>query len=520
MRSFHQSPKPQGETIKAGIEHELTDEVTSAQTRKWAALHRIKTNSWPLVWCVYAIGVLVLSSFDNQAGSAVLGIPQFRKDFGHPYEGDYVLPAEWQSAYSGAPVASAIVGSLGSGVIADRFGRKRAYALCYLFMFTAITLETVSTTNQVFFAGKLVVGFAIGGFTTVSMTYIAEISPVALRGILTGAAAIAFAIGPLIVSFIVNETGTQPNRWAYRTIFVCQYGVSAVGACLLPLVPESPWWLVAQRRDQKAIRSLRRLGHNAEQAEEQKTAIFNTLENIRQETDGASYLECFRKSNLRRTIIAVTPLSIQAFCGIYFVSLYSTYYQQLAGYSTKASFSLTIALDGLSTLGNITSWLLINRVGRRNLTIWGIAILTALLCVTGGLAVAATPSAIKGTVALLLVYCYIYNATIGATAYALLVEVATTRLRAKTASMALALQNALFTMWAFVLPFLFNPDQANLGAKVTFIFGGLGVFCTVYLWFYQPEIAGRSFEELDEMFMKRIPARQFKGYRAESKTEG
>lgn len=34
----------------------------------------------------------------------------------------------------------------------------------------------------------------------------------------------------------------------------------------------------------------------------------------------------------------------------------------------------------------------------------------------------------------------------------------------------------------------------------------------VYLYFYQPETGRRSYAELDEMFMKRIPARKFKEY--------
>jgi MFS transporter, SP family, general alpha glucoside:H+ symporter len=70
---------------------------------KWAA---IKKDPWTLAWCIYAIWVLVLNSFENQAGGAVLGIPQFRKDFGYAFGGDYVLPAKWQSAFSGGPVAS------------------------------------------------------------------------------------------------------------------------------------------------------------------------------------------------------------------------------------------------------------------------------------------------------------------------------------------------------------------------------------------------------------------------------
>jgi SP family general alpha glucoside:H+ symporter-like MFS transporter len=64
-------------------------------------------------------------------------------------------------------------------------------------------------------------------------------------------------------------------------------------------------------------------------------------------------------------------------------------------------------------------------------------------------------------------------------------------------------------MWSFVLPYLFNPSEANLRSKTAFIFGGLSVISLIYLWWYQPETSGRSYEELDEMFMKRISARAF-----------
>lgn len=67
-------------------------------------------------------------------------------------------------------------------------------------------------------------------------------------------------------------------------------------------------------------------------------------------------------------------------------------------------------------------------------------------------------------------------------------------------------------MWGFVLPYLFNPNKANLGAKVTFIFGGISIFSIVYLWYFQPESSGISYEMLDELFIKRVPARKFKSY--------
>lgn len=245
-----------------------------------------------------------------------------------------------------------------------------------------------------------------------------------------------------------------------------------------------------------------------------------TLEEMSRETAGTSYLECFRKSNLRRTIISIAPLSIQSLCGIVFVASYSTYYIQLAGFSTSESFKLQICQQVLSLVGNVCSWYLVDRVGRRNLTFYGQVGLTIILCLTGGLAVANTEGSIKGTVALILLYCFWYNVTIGATAYTILCEVSTSRLRVKTIAIGLAFQNCLNLMWSFVLPYLFNPDEANLGAKLAFIFGAFSVFSVVYVWFYQPETAGRTYEELDEMFVKKIPARKFKGYEPEAQIRG
>lgn len=282
----------------------------------------------------------------------------------------------------------------------------------------------------------------------------------------------------------------------------------------------SPWWLASKDRQEKALRALHRLGSRSETGRKRLVAINQTLEEIKRETEGVTYLECFRNSNLRRTIISIAPLCIQALCGVAFAASYSTYYIQLAGYSTADSFKLQIIQQVLSLLGNVMSWFLVDRVGRRNLTFYGLLILTVILWLMGGLAVAATPGAIKGAVAMILLYCWWYNVTIGATAYTVLYEVSTSRLRVKTIAIGLAAQNALQMMWSFVLPFLFNPDKANLGAKVAFIFGGLAIFSLVFLWFYLPETTGRTYEELDEMFMDGAPATKFKSHETRAQAEG
>lgn len=151
---------------------------------------------------------------------------------------------------------------------------------------------------------------------------------------------------------------------------------------------------------------------------------------------------------------------------------------------------------------------------------YGLCFLTVDLLLTGGLAVVGTPSTLKGTCSLILIYCWSYNVSIGAVAYTLLAETATSRLRFKTIAIGLFVHNGINKLWAFVIPKLFNPDQANLGAKVSFIFGGLALLSCVYLYICQPETAGRTYEELDELFMKKVPWRKFKSTKTDAELKG
>lgn len=438
-------------------------ESPSVQT----SFQAIRQHPRELLWCLYTIFVLVISSFDNQAGGVVLSIPQFRKDFGSLYNGDYVLSAKWQSAYSGVPVLTSIIGLLLSGCFADRFGRKKTLALGYLIIFVAITIETLSASNSVFFIGKSLAGFAIGAFTTTSLAYLGEIAPRPARGILTAAAGMALTIGPFIVSIVVKITGYQSNRWAYRSVFLAQYGFSLVGALLLAFMPESPWWLLSKNRSSEATIALLQFGYTGDDARIYATTALTVLEQARSETEGATYLECFQKSNLRRTIIAAAPLAIQALSGLFFVSSYSTYYQQLAGYDTPTTFSLGIVQNILAMTGNACSWFLIDRVGRRPLSCYGMLLLTMLLLLTGALACVSSTSAIKGTVALLLLYNFLYSITIGATAYPILVETPTSRLRTKTAAIGLTLQSGLFVSSSHSCNSLSNRYAGHVGFRHT-----------------------------------------------------
>lgn len=144
-------------------DHEIT---------KWQS---VKQYPWTFAWCIYAVWCILLVSFENQASGNVTGIPEFRKDFGHYYEGNWVLEAKWQSAFSGGPVASAVIGALCSGQIADILGRKRTIMIALVITIAAVTLEFVATTNEMFFGGKFLNGFALGTLSSVPLTYVGEV---------------------------------------------------------------------------------------------------------------------------------------------------------------------------------------------------------------------------------------------------------------------------------------------------------------------------------------------------------
>jgi MFS family permease len=413
-------------------------------------------------------------------------------------------------------LGSAVIFSLLAGDIADRIGRKATLAIALAISFGAVGMEFAATTNALFFGGKLLNGVAIGLIVTIMISYISDIAPLRLRGFFTCFIGVAYGIGPLVAFIVVNYTGQSESRWAYRTVFCCQFGFSAVATAFLPFMPESPWWLASKGRVDKTVTALRALGNTPEQAEKKVALIQLTLEEIRRETEGVTYAECFRKSNLRRTIISIMPLCIQSFSGIAFVAGYFTYYLQLAGYSTEMSFKIQIAQPVLSIVGNLMAAGTINYIGGRNLTFYGLGILTVFLLITGGLGLGTERPVVQGTVAFILIYSWWYNVSIGSTAFGLLSETSTSRLRVKTIAIGYAVANSINVMWQFVIPFMFNPDKANLGAKIAFIFGGLCFFCLLYLFYYQPETTGRSYQELDEMFAKGVPARKFKSYRTEA----
>lgn len=174
------------------------------------------------------------------------------------------------------------------------------------------------------------------------------------------------------------------------------------------------------------------------------------------------------------------------------------------------SFDTTVGLSGLMTVGNIFGWFFVDWFGRRGTALYGAITLSITLLLIGVMSVINAPGSVWAQVVFMAVWSFVYQATLGAVAWPIASEAATSRLRAPTQALATMMNGLSSCIWSFSLPYAINPDEGNLGGKIAFIFGSVLAGCAIFIFFLIPETKGRSFVEIDELWAKGVSARKFK----------
>ncbi|KAK3363766.1 maltose porter [Lasiosphaeria hispida] len=57
---------------------------------------------------------------------------------------------------------------------------------------------------------------------------------------------------------------------------------------------------------------------------------------------------------------------------------------------------------------------------------------------------------------------------------------------------------------------MLNSTGVDLGGRCGYVWGATGFVCFVVAYFYLPETKGRSYREIDILFKRKVPARQWK----------
>jgi MFS transporter, SP family, general alpha glucoside:H+ symporter len=58
-----------------------------------------------------------------------------------------------------------------------------------------------------------------------------------------------------------------------------------------------------------------------------------------------------------------------------------------------------------------------------------------------------------------------------------------------------------------------NPTALNIRGKAGFLFAGISLICIFWCYFRLPETRNRTFDEIDVMFHRGVPARKFADYK-------
>lgn len=490
----------------------------AATERALTPWHAVRVYWKATFWCLFMCMGALLWGYDSQVGGGLLSVPSFRRDFGFESDDGYILAARWQSAFNSISSVGGMFGGLSLGYVSDKFGRRGAVALCCVVSIAGIFIQffTYPHRNAQLLVGKLVNGYALGMYVSGASSYCSEVSPLALRGITTASVNLWIDLGQFMSNGVIKGTGNWTSAYAYRLPFILQMIFPVILLAGLYFAPESPWWLVRKGRKEEARKILLRLSGETTDVDLQLQQIQDTI--ILEDTFAANstYADCFRGTNLRRTMIACMVFVLQQAAGVVFVLGFSTYFFELAGFADSKAFDLGVGVTAIGVVGNLFTFYTVNRYGRRFIFNWTLFACTILLLIIGFLAIPTNNQKAKWAIAALtLVYNFVYQTGIGPLGYVIFAEVSSAKLRSKTVGIGILVNSLCGMIMNIVDPYLVNPDEANLGGKVGFIFGGLAALGVVWAYFYIPETKNRTVDELDTMFERRVPPHKFASYKVE-----
>lgn len=397
-----------------------------------------------------------------------------------------------------------LLGAVTSGVISDRFGRKRLLIFsAFLFSLSAVGTGA-SNTFTLFVLFRIVGGMGIGLASNLSPVYIAEVSPAAMRGKFVSLNQLTIVIGILLAQ-IVNWQIAEPvhpgasdleilaswnGQTAWRWMFWAETVPAGLFFVFMFAVPESPRWLAKSGNQHKAMKIFGKIG-GMEYAKAEYDSIRGTLR-----TDSAKvrFSDLLGPGVKKVLLIGVVLAAFQQWCGINVIFNYAEEVFAAAGYGVSDILFNIVVTGSVNLLFTFVAIYTVDKLGRRALMLMGAGGLTGIYALIG----AAYYFHITGWPVLLLVVLAIacYAMSLAPVTWVVLSEVFPNRIRG--AAMAIA----TVSLWlaSFLLTFTFPLLNKAFGASGTFwLYGVICIAGFVFIYKKLPETKGKSLEEIEKL---------------------
>ncbi|PYI04463.1 hexose carrier protein [Aspergillus sclerotiicarbonarius CBS 121057] len=395
---------------------------------------------------------------------------------------------------------------LGAG---DWLGRRLSIIMGASIMILGVIIQVTSYPGHVplaqFIIGRVVTGIGNGINTSTIPTYQAECSRTSNRGLLICIEGATIAFGTLIAYWIDFGASYGPPglTWRFPIAFQIFFGLLIIFGMLF--LPESPRWLFTRERYEEgeaviaALMGKQIADHDVQL---QKAIILDSIKASGQAGKTTPLSAVFsggKTQHFRRMLLGSSSQFFQQIGGCNAVIYYLPV---LFKNSIHQSDLMSMILGGVNmivySIFATLSWFLIERVGRRKLFWWGTIGQCASMVITFACLIPGTTSAAKGAAFGLFTYIASFGATWLPLPWLYPAEISPIKTRAKA--------NAISTCTNWLFNFLIvmvTPIMiTNISWGTYLFFACINACFLPVIYFFYPETAGRSLEEIDFIFAK------------------
>jgi major inositol transporter-like SP family MFS transporter len=395
-------------------------------------------------------------------------------------------------------IFAAAVGALIGGKISDAIGRRKTIILLAIMFFVGVLFVIFSPGFEILVAGRIILGLAVGGASTVVPVYLAELAPYEIRGSITGRNELAIVLGQF-TAFVVNAI-LGATLGHIEGVWRIMFGICALPAIALFFgmlrMPESPRWLVEKGRYDEALAVLKTV-----RSKDRALAEFAQVEQVTEDEkkgNQLSFKEILANKWLRRILFVGIGVSMtQQLTGINSIMYYGTRVLEESGFTETAALMANTVFGLAAVIGGIIALRNMDRLDRRKTFFIGLSLTTICHCLTGiaGMLLPEGNPARPYVIAVLVtLFVLSMQSFLNIAIWVWLAEIFPLEIRG------LAIGIAVFFGW-FVngLLALYVPTLLNaLGLGTFFLFAVIGVIMLGFLWHEVPETRGRSLEALEE----------------------
>jgi MFS transporter, putative metabolite transport protein len=270
----------------------------------------------------------------------------------------------WTGLLGGASLAGLFLGTLVTGFVADRFGRRTifSYNMALLAVFSGLQFLVASRAQLL--ALRLAIGIVLGTDFVVGKTVVSEFAPRVYRGRILGLLSLAWAGGFGFGYFVAFALRTgDANAWRWMLL---ASGLPCLPALLLRLsIPETPLWLAQHGRAEEAARTVRKIFGAGVMPPKSASAPPRGESRLRQ---------LFSPAWRRRTLIGFTVYTCQ---NIPYYALGTFVAEVINALNLKAGYVGGLFYNIALLIGAALGLVIVDRISRRALMV-GSFVVTAL----------------------------------------------------------------------------------------------------------------------------------------------